>query len=233
MILLESLSVQDVVKKSILESAVYEQAISASTIITIIIDMLVAVLVGMIIYNVYKKYFQGVVYSKTFAITLVGMTILACTITLAISTNIVISLGMVGALSIVRFRTAVKEPLDLLYLFWAITMGITVGASMYILVIVAMVIMIVLLKKMSEKTSRFSTYMMIVHYGADETGDGIMQILGNMNYKVKSQVMRNMDVELTVQVVCRDGNFSFAERIRNLEDVRDVTLVQFDGEYHG
>ena len=130
--MLLSMSIRDVIKKSILESDMYNQAISLSTVVTIFVDLAVAPLMGLLIYYIYKRFYKGVVYSRHYAITLVGMTVLTCMVTLAISTNIVISLGMVGALSIVRYRTAVKEPLDLMYMFWAITTGITVGASMYI-----------------------------------------------------------------------------------------------------
>lgn len=97
------------------------------------LSLLVALAMGILIYHVYKRFFTGVVYSRSFAVTLVGMCVLTCMVTLAISTNVVISLGMVGALSIVRYRTAVKDPLDLLYLFWAITTGITAGAGLYAL----------------------------------------------------------------------------------------------------
>ncbi len=99
------------------------------------LSLLVALAMGILIYCVYKRFFTGVVYSRSFAVTLVGMCVLTCMVTLAISTNVVISLGMVGALSIVRYRTAVKDPLDLLYLFWAITTGITAGAGMYALLV--------------------------------------------------------------------------------------------------
>lgn len=100
---------------------------------------------GILIYYVYKRFFTGVVYSRSFAVTLVDMCVLTCMVTLAISTNVVISLGMVGALSIVRYRTAVKDPLDLLYLFWAITTGITAGAGMYALVGFTAVVIVVML----------------------------------------------------------------------------------------
>ena len=91
--------------------------------------LLVALIVGIVIYCVYRRFYTGVVYSRSFAVTLVGMCVLTCMVTLAISTNIVISLGMVAALSLVRYRTAVKDPMDLLYLFWAITSGIAAGAG--------------------------------------------------------------------------------------------------------
>ena len=126
------MSVQDIIKKSVLRS----ENFTTQNIGKIVATLLLAIALGAFIYFVYQRFFTGVVYSRSFAMTLVGMSILTAMVTLAISSNIVISLGMVGALSIVRYRTAVKDPMDLLYLFWAITTGITVGAGMYILALV-------------------------------------------------------------------------------------------------
>ena len=130
------MSVNDMIKKSVLNS------FSQYNVPKMALALLVALLVGIVIYCVYRRFYTGVVYSRSFAVTLVGMCVLTCMVTLAISTNIVISLGMVGALSIVRYRTAVKDPMDLLYLFWAITSGIAAGAGMYLLVVVAGAVMI-------------------------------------------------------------------------------------------
>lgn len=106
------MSIQDMIKKSVLESGVFDSFNAPK----MAISLIVALLLGAVIYMVYSKFYVGVIFSRSFAVTLVGMTLLTCMVTLAISTNIVISLGMVGALSIVRFRTAVKDPMDLLYL---------------------------------------------------------------------------------------------------------------------
>ena len=111
----------------------------------ILAALAVALILGSVIYLVYQKFYVGVIFSRSFAVTLVGMTVLTCMVTLAISSNIVISLGMVGALSIVRFRTAIKDPMDLLYLFWAITSGITAGAGMYALTLLTAVIIILMI----------------------------------------------------------------------------------------
>ena len=119
------MSVQDVIKKSFLQS----QSFMEQDMMRILLSLLLAIALGAIIYLVYQRFFSGVVYSRSFAMTLVGMTILTAMVTLAISSNVVISLGMVGALSIVRYRTAVKDPMDLLYLFWAITTGIKIGRA--------------------------------------------------------------------------------------------------------
>ncbi len=227
------MSVRDVIKKSFLESEMYNQAISASTIITIVIDLLVAVLMGIVIYQIYKKFYKGVVYSRNYAVTLVGMTVLTCMVTLAISTNIVISLGMVGALSIVRYRTAIKEPLDLMYMFWAITTGITVGASMYILAVLAAVIMICLIAGFSASGGKRHAYIAVIHYQEDETEDEILRLLKKTKYSVRSKILRGEDIELTLLVKVKKDNLFFTERIKNLEKVKDVALLKCNGEYHG
>ena len=115
------MNIRDYFKNSVWESFMSGQGLTADFVTTAVIAMVLAVALGVCIYFIYGHYFGGVVFSSSFAVTLVGMTVLTCMLTLAISSNIVISLGMVGALSIVRYRTAIKDPMDLLYLFWAIS----------------------------------------------------------------------------------------------------------------
>ena len=126
------MSVKDMIKKSVLESGVFDQY----NISSILVALIAALALGILIFLVYRRFYTGVIYSRTFAVTLVGMTVLTCMVTLAISTNVVISLGMVGALSIVRFRTAIKDPMDLLFLFWSIGTGIICGAGLYKIAII-------------------------------------------------------------------------------------------------
>ncbi|MBO5293079.1 MAG: DUF4956 domain-containing protein [Lachnospiraceae bacterium] len=227
------MSVKDVVKKSILESEMYNQAISVGMILTIVADILAALLLGILIYQIYKRFYRGVVYSRNYAITLIGMTVLTCMVTLAISTNIVISLGMVGALSIVRYRTAIKEPLDLMYMFWAITTGIAVGASMYILVVIAAVVMIGMIAVSGFGAGNQQGYMMVVHYQGDETGDEIEKMLHKVRYRIRSKIFRGENVEMTLQLKCKRSHLVFAEKIKGMKQVQDVALLEFDGEYHG
>ena len=227
------MSVKDMIKKSVLESDNFVQSVSWDTMSGIIINMLLAVLLGVCIYLVYKKFYNGVIYSRSYALTLVGMTCLTCMVTLAISTNIVISLGMVGALSIVRYRTAIKEPLDLLYMFWAITSGITLGASMYILVLVGFVVMTVFIAVCFSKKSRTQTYILMVQYVGAETGDEILRELNKTRYQVKSKILRNELTEMTIQVECRDTQMVIAEKIQQNPTVKNTSFGQFNGEYHG
>ena len=166
------------------------------------------------------------------AVTLIGMCILTCMVTLAISTNIVISLGMVGALSIVRYRTAIKDPMDLLYLFWSITCGITSGAGMYLLTIVASIIIILVIACFYAKPSSGQIYVVIVHYEGDATGDEIIRTFGKNKYYVKSKTLRGSVIELAIEVYVKKDNFFFEEKIRALDGVKDVTLIQYNGEYN-
>ena len=168
------MSVQDMIKKSVLESGVFDSFNAPK----MAISLIVALLLGAVIYMVYSKFYVGVIFSRSFAVTLVGMTLLTCMVTLAISTNIVISLGMVGALSIVRFRTAVKDPMDLLYLFWAITTGITTGAGMYPLALIAAAVMILMIYLFYHKQQKGRIYIAVIHYQGDEAGDEIIRSFG-------------------------------------------------------
>ena len=120
------MSVNDMIKKSVLKS------FGQYNVPKMALALLVALIVGIVIYCVYRRFYTGVVYSRSFAVTLVGMCVLTCMVTLAISTNIVISLGMVGALSIVRFRTAIKDSRDTVYIFWTIIVGICCGVGDYL-----------------------------------------------------------------------------------------------------
>nr|WP_294665420.1 DUF4956 domain-containing protein [uncultured Blautia sp.] len=223
------MSVKDVIKKSVLESGAFTQY----DIPGIIGALLAALLLGALIYLVYRKFYAGVVFSRTFAVTLVGMTVLTCMVTLAISTNVVISLGMVGALSIVRFRTAIKDPMDLLYLFWAITTGITAGAGMYVLALLAAVIMILMIVLFYHKQQNGKIYIAVIHYTGDQAGDEVIRCFGKRKYFIKSKTMRKEKTEMAVELFCRQNDMDFMEKIRSVENVEDVTLIQYNGEYHG
>ncbi len=223
------MSVQDVIKKSILESGAFDRL----SITNIFLGLVTAILIGTVIYLTYQKFYTGVIYSRSFAVTLVGMTLLTAVITLAISTNVVISLGMVGALSIVRFRTAVKDPLDLLYLFWAITSGIASGANMYLLVLIAAVVMVLIIIIFNKHQLKGRIYIAVIHYTTDEAGDNIIRAFGKMKYFIKSKTVRKEVVEMAVEVYCKNNDTFFLEKIREIDGVDDITLIQYNGEYHG
>ena len=223
------MSVKDMIKKSVLESGVFDQY----NISSILVALAAALALGILIFLVYRRFYTGVIYSRTFAVTLVGMTVLTCMVTLAISTNVVISLRMVGALSIVRFRTAVKDPMDLLYLFWAITTGITSGAGMYVLALIAAAIMILMIILFYSRQQRGRIYIAVIHYSGDEAGDEVIRCFGKRKYFIKSKTMRKEKTEMAVEIFCKQADMDFMEKIRAIEHVDDVTLIQYNGEYHG
>lgn len=225
------MSIEDVIKNSFLEN--FTNTFAMGGIVTMTLALLAAMGVGLYICFVYNRFYRGVVYSRTFAMTLVGMTVMTAAVTLAISTNVVISLGMVGALSIVRFRTAVKEPLDLLYLFWAITTGICAGAQMYALCGITAVLMTVLAALFSLHSNRGHVYIVIVHYQDELTEDSIRMAMGNFKHRVKSRTVRSGFGELAIEVFVRNENMVFVDKLNAIQGVQDVTLIQYDGEYHG
>ena len=207
------MSAKDIIKKSILESAVFNQIDFTK----LVLGLVAALIMGIIIYCVYSKCYRGVIYSQSFAM---------------ISTNLVISLGMVGALSIVRFRTAIKDPLDLLYLFWSITSGITAGAGMYLIMGLSGLIMIVMIAIFSRRQNSGKIFVAIIHYSGD-CEDKVLQCFGRTRYQVKSKTIRGGKTELAVEVFCKKGSPAFGYAIGQVEGVEDVNLIQYNGEYHG
>ncbi len=227
------MNIRDYFKNSVWESFMGGQGLTTDFLTTAAVAMALAVILGFCIYKIYGIYFGGVVFSSSFAVTLVGMTVLSCMLTLAISSNIVISLGMIGALSIVRYRTAIKDPMDLLYLFWSISVGITLGAGLSLLAIATMIIMTVVVHLFYNRKKRGTIFILVAHYVSHDAGDEIMKILHKMKHQLKSKTIRGEVTELTMELICRTDNTLFLEQIQALEGVQDATLIQYNGEYHG
>ena len=227
------MSIQDYFKKTVWDSFSTSGGITMDFVIKAVIAMAAALLLGYIIYKIYGRFYGGVVYSASFAVTLIGLTVLTCMLTLAISSNIVISLGMVGALSIVRYRTAIKDPMDLLYLFWAISVGITLAAGLYVLAALTMVVMILIVYAFYYKRKRGRIYILIVHYEGDMADEEILRCLNKFRYQVKSKTIRNETHELTVELLSNRRGTGFLDKINALQGVKDVNLIQYNGEYNG
>lgn len=192
----------------------------------------VSLLLGMCIYAVYRRCFMGVVYDHSFAISLVIMTVLVSVIIMTISSNVMLSLGMVGALSIVRYRTAVKSPLDLMFLFWAITTGIAVGATYYYIGIVAFLFVAVVFFVLRNVRGGSETYMLVLECSADlPVEEEVRRVLASYQTKVRSKVVRNDRAELTVEVLMKDDNMNVVNVISQIEGVDNVTMVQYRGSY--
>ena len=223
----QAITFQDVFKKSILK-LIPEQMDP----LTLFLTMAVALLVGLGIFFAYKKFFIGVVYDHSFNLSLVIMTILVSVIIVTISTNITLSLGMVGALSIVRYRTAVKNPLDLMFLFWAITSGIAIGAQYYYIAVFTLVFVTLALILLKRLKGDERLYVLIINYDASmEVEEEIRRKLVDYKGKLRSKIVKNNSTELTMEIRMKVENMNITEGLSSLEGVHDVTLVQYRGTY--
>lgn len=223
----KSITFQDIFKKSILK-LIPEQMDP----LTLFLTMAVALLVGLGIFFVYKKFFIGVVYDHSFNLSLVIMTILVSVIIVTISTNITLSLGMVGALSIVRYRTAVKNPLDLMFLFWAITSGIAIGAQYYYIAVFAFVFVTLAMVLLKQLKGDERLYVLIINYDASmEVEEEIRRKLADYKGKLRSKIVKNNSTELTMEIRMKVENMNVTEILSSMEGVHDVTLVQYRGTY--
>jgi uncharacterized membrane protein YhiD involved in acid resistance len=204
-----------------------------TTLAPIIVALLVSFAIGLLIYYVYQKSFRGVVYNQAFSVSLAVLTILTTIVTLAISSNIALSLGMVGALSIVRYRTAIKDPADIIFLFWAVGSGITIGAKLHYLALVGAVIVILMLFVIGRRTSTREVYILIVHYVGEDISGEVRRILHGKRFQIKSKTTRKDRVELALEVEVKNNNTAFMDAINAMPAVDDVSLIQFAGEYSG
>jgi uncharacterized membrane protein YhiD involved in acid resistance len=206
---------------------------AAATLMPIILALVVSFVLGLLIHYVYQKSFRGVIYNQAFSVSLALLTILTTMITLAISSNIALSLGMVGALSIVRYRTAIKDPADIIFLFWAVGTGITVGAHLHYLALVGAVVVIILLLTLGRRTSTNEVYILIVHYTGDDISSDLRRILQGRRFQIKSKTIRKANVELAIEVEVKNNNTIFMDTIKEMPAVTDLSLIQFTGEYNG
>jgi uncharacterized membrane protein YhiD involved in acid resistance len=192
-----------------------------------------AFLIGLFIFFVYKKTFRGIMYSAGFGVSLMAMSMITTMILLAVTSNVVLSLGMVGALSIVRFRTAVKEPLDIAFLFWAISVGIVLGAGMIPLAILgSLFIGIVLLLFVNKKTPETPYILMVSYVGAEQEEEILKHIGSNVKrYAVKSKTVSSDGTELTLDVRLKEMSAEFVNSLSSLNGVKNVLLVSYNGDY--
>ena len=204
-----------------------------ATLTPIIVALLVSFALGMLIHYVYQRSFRGVIYNQAFSVSLAVLTILTTMITLAISSNIALSLGMVGALSIVRYRTAIKDPADLIFLFWAVGTGITIGAKLHYLALVAALIVMLMLWTIGRRISPSETFILIVHYTGEDIAGELRRILHGKRFQIKSKTTRKLNVEMAVEIEVKNNNVAFLDAIDNLPTVSDASLIQYTGGYSG
>ncbi len=197
---------------------------------SMIAAMLSALVCGIIIYLVYRFCYKGIVYSDNFNVLLVMITAITAFIIMTISSNVVLSLGMVGALSIVRFRTAIKDPLDIGFLFWAIASGITAGAGLYFVAVFGTVLIAVIYIVFSLLKKDKKNYLLIVRYN-DSAEKNVNAVLGAMKYRLKNKAANGDITELTIEVKIKRNDTSSVARFKEIDGVNTVTLLEYSGEY--
>ena len=220
---------KDIFKSSFLEN------VASVSLLDMGIALALAFCLGLFIFMVYKKTFNGVMYSSTFGVTLIAMTMITTIVILAVTSNVVLSLGMVGALSIVRFRTAIKEPLDIAFLFWSIGVGIVLAAGMIPLAVFGSVVVGVTLLVFVNKKSSTHPYILVLNCdGQDSENAAKEYIIPYVERSiVKSKTAQAGSVELNLEVRLKEESTDFVNELSQLEGVRSAVLVSYNGDYMG
>ena len=218
--------------KDIFKSSFLEKAVEFS-IVDVLVAMLMAFAIGLFIFFVYKKTFSGVMYSASFGVSIIAMTMITTLIILAITSNIILSLGMVGALSIVRFRTAIKEPLDIAFLFWAISAGIVIGAGLIPLGIIGSVLIGIVLLVFVNKKSTDTPSIVVLNLENDKAESDCMAKIKEKTKKslIKAKTVSQNGIELTVEVRLKDMSAAFLNELLAIKGVNNACLVSYNGEY--
>ena len=219
----------DIFKSSFLEN------VTSVSIFDMLIAMILAFAIGMFIFLVYKKTYQGVMYSSSFGVTLVALTMITTLVILAVTSNVVLSLGMVGALSIVRFRTAIKEPLDIAFLFWSIAVGIVLAAGIIPLAVFGSIIIGVILIVFVNKKISLMPYIIVLscagHDAETKANDFIRSKVNR--FVVKSKSVQKENIELNIEIRLKDDNTDFINELADMDGIKSAVLVSYNGEYMG
>ena len=209
--------------------------VNSVTPLDMVLALALAFVVGLFIFFVYKKTYQGVMYSSSFGVTLVALTMITTLVILAVTSNVVLSLGMVGALSIVRFRTAIKEPLDIAFLFWSIAAGIVLAAGLIPLAVCGSLVIGVILLLFVNRKSHLNPYIVVVQCDGAETERRALAYLGENTQKcvVKSKSAQKGLVELNCEVRLKGDDAAFITALADMEGVSSAVLVSYNGDYMG
>jgi len=220
---------KDIFKSSFLEN------VTAVSLLDIVLALVLAFCLGLFIFLVYKKTYAGVMYSSSFGVTLVALTMITTLVILAVTSNVVLSLGMVGALSIVRFRTAIKEPLDIAFLFWAIAAGIVLAAGMIPLAVFGSVLIGIILLVFANHKDMTNPYIVVLTCDGHESEENAVAYLKEKTKRcsVKSKTARKGTVELNLEIRLQDDNTDFINDLSELPGVDNAVLVSYNGDYMG
>lgn len=217
----------DIFKSSFLEN------VTEFSILDTLIGLGFALVIGLFIFVIYKKTLTGVLYSNGFALTLVGLSLVTTLVIMAVTSNVVLSLGMVGALSIVRFRTAIKEPVEIVFLFWSLAVGIVIGAGMIPLAVIGSAIIGLILLLFANRKVRHNPYILVLSCADEGAESAALELLGRntAHWQVKSKTVTASGIELTAELRARDASTAFVNEISRLPGVGNATLVSYNGEY--
>lgn len=221
------MSFMDMIKKSVIS-----EFTGTITVDKILISLVVAFIIGVFIVFIYKKTYSGVVYSKSFSLCIILLGMVTAMVIRTISSNLALSLGMVGALSIVRFRTAIKEPTDTVFMFWSITAGIMAGAGLYIVAIIASLgigILYFIGYMLGFKTKH--QYLFIIKYDTKVNDAVLKQIKKLPKIKLKSKSISKSVVELTFEIELKDNEEKVLEKFQNIEGVSNVSIISYQNDF--
>lgn len=219
----------DIFKSSFLEN------ITSVSILDMLLALALAFGLGVFIFLVYKKTYQGVMYSSSFGTTLIALTMITTVVILAVTSNVVLSLGMVGALSIVRFRAAIKEPLEIAFLFWSIAVGIVLAAGMIPLAVIGSVVIGVILLVFVNKKSYWNPYIVVLSCTDAQSEARARKFLESRVQRcvVKSKTAQREGVEVNLEIRMKDGSTDFINDLAEMSGVTSAVLVSYNGEYLG
>jgi uncharacterized membrane protein YhiD involved in acid resistance len=203
------------------------------SVVSIASTLLLAFALGFFMFFVYRASYKGVMYSKTFNVTLIAMSMITASVILAVTSNIILSLGMVGALSIIRFRAPIKDPIDIAYLFWAVGTGIVCGAGLWMLAVISCVVIGIILFVFSRVSDVKTPYLLVVSYQTEETNDQVFKLIESEvnRYHLKSKVFNGENYELTVEIREQKKTASLVNKIGGIGNVNSVALLGYDGDF--
>jgi len=198
----------------------------------IIINLTVSFLVAIFIFNVYKKTFQGVLYQRSFNISLVAISMVTTLVIMIISGNLILSLGMVGALSIVRFRTPIKDPIDLVFIFWAITVGIANGVGYFSISIIGSLVLTIVLLLMTKKTDTEQPYLMVLQLSSTQDAKPILSDIKKYlnRFILKSQTITEEQTEITAEIRLKNSDTDFLHMLKKEHHIKKITLISYSSD---
>jgi uncharacterized membrane protein YhiD involved in acid resistance len=220
------MGIEEIIKKSVLEL----ERFSNFSVINILIGLTLTFAITLVIFYIYKLTFTGVIYSQSYGITLILLSLVTSMIIMTISSNVILSLGMVGALSIVRFRTAIKDPRDVAFMFWAIAVGISCGAGMFVTAIISTLFIGIVVTIMTKTKYVHTSYLLIINYHVEAYTEMAL-VLDELRYSLKSKMVNDCQVELVLELKKIKDNTAFVEHLSAIEGVKSAVVVKYNGDY--